>query len=269
MEVLIGRAFANAGDVVWELKDERDRGDFVERTGAVLNKTYGEEVKVVCLCPKQWKGRVVIWLGASGKAALRKADGRVKPAVMKLVQAGAAVVGADLFLQGGEPVKQTRVVDNPREFAGYTFGYNHALFAQRAHDVLTIVSLLRRTRTGPCPNPKTVAIAGWRNTGPVVAAAGALAGEAIDRAAIDTQRSRFGQLLDYRDPMFLPGGAKYLDLPGLIALHAPRPLWLAGEGQEPAIITTAYRAASRSDGLVTFTGEAAQQEAAASHWLLE
>ena len=82
---------------------------------------------------------------------------------------------------------------------------------------------------------KTIAIAGWHSTGPIVAAAGALAGEAIDRAAIDTQRFRFGQLLDYRDPMFLPGGAKYLDLPGLIALNAPRPLWLAGEGQEPAI----------------------------------
>jgi len=268
-EVLIGRTFGNAGDVGWELKDEQDRGDCVERTGTLLNKTYGEEVNVVWLCPKQWKGRIVIWLDDPGKAALRSADGSVKSAVMKLVQAGAAVLGADLFLQGGEPVKQTRVVANPREFAGYTFGYNHTLFAQRTHDVLTIVSLLRRTKTGPCPNPKTIAIAGWHSTGPVVAAAGALAGEAIDRAAIDTQRFRFGQLLDYRDPIFLPGGAKYLDLPGLIALHAPRPLWLAGEGQEPAIITAAYRAASRADGLVTFTGEAAQQEAAASHWLLK
>ena len=69
--------------------------------------------------------------------------------------------------------------------------------------------------------------------------------------------------------MFLPGGAKYLDLPGLIALHAPRPLWLAGEGREPAIITAAYRAASQAEGLVSFTGEAAQQEAAAGQWLLK
>ena len=92
--------------------------------------------------------------------------------------------------------------------------------------MLTIVSLLRHTEVGPCPNPETVAIAGWHKTGPVVAAAGALAGEAIDRVAVDTQGFRFGKLLDYRDPMFLPGGAKYLDLGGLIALNAPRPLWL-------------------------------------------
>ena len=269
VEVLIGRTFGNAGDVGWAFKDEQDRGNCVERTGTLLNKTYGEEVNVVWLCPKHWNGRVVIWLDDPGKAALRSADGSVKPAVLKLVQAGAAVLGADLFLQGGEPVKQTRAVANRREYAGYTFGYNHALFAQRTHDVLTIVSLLRHTEVGPCPNPKTVAIAGWHSTGPIVAAAGALAGEAIDRVAVDTQRFRFGKLLDYRDPMFLPGGAKYLDLRGLIALNAPRPLWLAGEGQEPAIITAAYRAASQADGLVTFTGEAAQQETAAGQWLLK
>jgi len=269
VEVLSGRTLAGAGDVEWKLRDDQDRGDWLERTGTLLNKTHGEEVNIVCLCPKQANGRVVVWLGDSGKAALFGADGRVKPAVLKLVQAGAAALGADLLFQGGEPVKQTRVVANPREFAGYTFGYNHTLFAQRTHDVLTIVRFLRHAEAGPCPNPKIVAVAGWHGAGPIVAAAGALAGEAIDRAAVDTGGFRFGRLLDYRDPMFLPGGAKYLDLPGLIALRAPRPLWLAGEGQEPAIIAAAYRAASGTDALATFTGEAAQREAAAGQWLLE
>jgi len=276
LEVLIGRTYANAGDVEWALKDEQDRGEYVKRTGMLLNKTHGEEVHVVWLCPKQWNGRVVIWLDDAGKAAVCGDDGGVKPAVMNLVQAGAAVLGADLFLQGGEPVEQTRVVANPREFAGYTFGYNPSLFAQRTDDVLSIVSFLRHVNVGPCPNPdlKNISIAGWHGTGPIVATAGALAGDAIDRTAIDTQRFRFGQLLDYRDPMFLPGGAKYLDLPGLIALHVPRPLWLAGEGSQPPTITAAYNAASLTDGVVTyglvpFTGEAAQQEAAASQWLLK
>jgi hypothetical protein len=269
VEVLIGRTFPNAGDVEWKLQSEQDRGEWLERTGALLNKTYGEEVQVVGLCPKQTGDRVIIWLDDQGRSALRNADGSVKPAVLKLVQAGATLLGADLFLQGGEPVKQTRVVANPREFAGYTFGYNHTLFAQRTHDVLTIVSVLRRAKAGPCSNPKTVAIAGWHSAGPIVAAAGAVAGKAIDRAAVDTQGFRFGKLLDYRDPMFLPGGAKYLDVPGLLALHAPRPLWLAGEGQDPAIITAAYGAVSPPDGLVTFTGETSQQEAAAGQWLLK
>lgn len=269
VEVLIGRTLAKAGDVEWKLEDEQDRGQWLEKTGILLNTTYGEELKAVWLCPKQWNGRVVVWLDDQGTSSLRSGDGEVKPAVLKLVQAGAAVMGAELLFQGGEPIEQTRVVANPREFAGYTFGYNHTLFAQRTHDVLSIVSLLRHANAGPCPQPKSVAIAGWRSTGPVVAAAGGLAGNAIDRTAVDTQGFRFGKLLDYRDPMFLPGGAKYLDLPGLLALHAPRPLWLAGEGQEPAIITAAYREDSQTENLVTFSGEAAQQEAAAAEWLLK
>ena len=269
VEVLMGRTFANAGNVGWELENKQDHGDYLEQSGTLLNKTYGEEVNVAWLCPKQFSGRVVIWLDDSGRTAVCNADGSVKPAVMKLVQGGAAVLGADLFLQSSEPVKQTRAVANRREYAGYTFGYNHALFAQRTHDVLTMVSLLRNPKVGPYPNPKTIAIAGWHSTGPIVAAAGALAGEAVDRVAIDTQQFRFGQLFDYRDPMFLPGGAKYLDLPGLIALNAPRPLWLAGEGQEPAVVTDAYHTASQADNLVTFTGEAAEQVATASQWLLK
>jgi hypothetical protein len=171
----------------------------------------------VWLSPKQWNGRAVVWLGDEGKSAVRDEQ------VNRLVKDGAAVLGVNLFLQGGEPVKETAVVKNPREFAGYTHGYNHSLFAQRTHDVLSIVSFLRNAKVGSHTNPKTVAIAGWGEAGPIVAAARALVGAAIDRAAVDTKGFRFGKVSDYRSPMFLPAGAKYLDLPGMIALNAPHP----------------------------------------------
>ena len=132
----------------WNVENRQDRGDYVEIAGTLVNRTYAEEVKLAWLCPKRSDGRAVVWLDSNGKSALRNADGNVKPAVMKLVQGGAMVIGADLLFQGGEPVKQTRVVENPREFAGYTFGYNHALFAQRTHDVLSIVSLLAQDEAG-------------------------------------------------------------------------------------------------------------------------
>jgi dienelactone hydrolase len=257
VEVLIGRTYANVGAVEWKLEDERDRDDRVEMAGTLLNKTYGEEVKVAWLYPKQWNGRVVVWLNDGGKAALQNEH------VLKLVRGGAAVVGADLLFQGGEPVKQTRVVANPREFAGYTFGYNHALFAQRTHDVLTIVAYLRKAQVGSRPNPKSIAVAGWGDTGPIVAAARALAGEAIDRAAVDTGGFRFGKVLDYRHPMFLPGGAKYLDIPGMIALGASQPLWLAGEGGKPEVFGAKFIE------LTSFVGEATQKEASAVEWLLK
>jgi dienelactone hydrolase len=268
-EVLIGRTYANAGEVEWTLKDKQEHSDCIAMTGTLLNKTYHEELNVSWLYPKQGNGRAVVWLDDSGLSALHQADGSIKPSVMKLVKSGAIVLGVDLLMQGGTPVKQTGVVKNPREFAGFTHGYNHALLAQRTHDVLTVVSFLHHAKVGTHTSPKSIAIAGWGGTGPIVAAARALAGEAIDRAAVDTHGFRFGKVLDYRDPMFLPAGAKYLDLPGLLALNAPHALWLAGEGKQPELITAAYHHGSKADALTTFDGQPAQQEDAAIDWLLK
>ena len=161
------------------------------------------------------------------------------------------------------------MVPGPREFAGYTFGYNHALFAQRTHDVLSIVSFLRNAKIAAHPSPTMVSVAGWGRTGPIVAAARALAGTAIDRAALDTNGFRFGKILDYRDEMFLPGGAKYLDLPGMLAVGAPNPLWLAGEGKGPEIVAAAYRSSAKQDELVNFTGDDGEKQASAVAWLLK
>ncbi|MDZ7618821.1 MAG: acetylxylan esterase, partial [Patescibacteria group bacterium] len=269
VEVVLGRGFANAGDVQWQLADEQDHGNWVEKHGTLVNASHGEQVKVTCLRPKQWNGQVVVWLDDRGKASLRDADGGVKPGVAVILESGTAVLGADLLFQDGEPFTQTRMVENPREFAGYTFGYNHALFAQRTHDVLTIVQALRQPGVGLCADVKGVAVAGWGSTGPIAVAAGALAGEAIDCLAADTCGFRFGKLLDYRHPTFLPGGAKYLDLPGLMSLNAPRRLWLAGESEDIPIARQAYRMASRPESLVTFTGDAARKEAEAVRWLLQ
>lgn len=274
VEVLIGRTLASAGDAEWQLKNKTDRDSYVEMTGLVRNKTYNEELPVVWLYPKEWKGRVVVWLDDSGKSALYNNDGSVKPAVLQLVNAGATVLGADLlfqgeFLQDGPGVTQTRLVANPREFAGFTLGYNHALFAQRTHDILTLVTYLRSAAVGAHPKPSAVEVAGFGNAGPVVAAARAVSGAAIDRAVVDYADFRFGDLLDYRDPKFLPGGAKYLDLPGFLALGAPQPLWLAGEANAPAIVSTAYQVGDQAKKLTLFNGAAADKETAAAKWLLE
>jgi hypothetical protein len=272
VEVLIGRTLADVGDVEWQLKDKYDRGDYVEMSGMVRNTTRGEELPVVWLYPKQWNGRVVVWLDDQGKAAILNGEGSARASVLQLVKGGTTVLGADLLYQGdflkdGESPKQARVVANPREFAGYTFGYNPALFAQRTHDVLSLVKFLRTAQVAAHPHPTSVDVAGFGDTGPIVAAARAIAGAAIDRAVVDTGGFRFRKLLDYRDPRFLPGGAKYLDLPGMLALGAPHPLWLAGEGPEPALIAAAYRATGQRGKLTAYTGDASQKETAAIEWL--
>lgn len=268
IEVLIGRTYAQSGTPEWNLTDKQDRGDLVEMSGNLINKQHQEEIKVTWLYPKQWNGKAVVWLDDDGLAALRGPDGKLKPAVQKLIDQGTTVLGANLFQQGTAD-SQNRLVANPREFAGYTFGYNSTLLAKRTHDVLSIVNFLHNAKVGSHPQPQLVAVAGWGKTGPIVAAARALAGDKIARAAIDTQGFRFGKLLDYRHEMFLPGGAKYLDLPGMLALSAPYPLWLAGEGQEPDLVSQAYAAAGKKDALMPFVGPAAEQTAAAAAWLVQ
>lgn len=76
---------------------------------------------------------------------------------------------------------------------------------------------------------ETLDVVGLAGAGPWVAAARAQAGAAISRAAIETGGFRFGKLLDLYDVNLLPGGAKYGDLPGMIALGGDEHLFLMGE----------------------------------------
>ena len=130
VEVHMGRPFDTAGNGTIDIKDNHDRGEYVELSCLIRNETHGEELPVTWLLPKKSNRRAIIWLDDSGKASLRNADGAVKAEVLKLVNSGASVLGADLLFQGdflkdGKPVKETRTVANPRESAAFTYGYNH------------------------------------------------------------------------------------------------------------------------------------------------
>jgi hypothetical protein len=207
----------------------------------------------------------VVWLDDAGKASLYADDGTLRPAVQRLVEAGCAVIGADLlgqgeFLAAGEALTQTPKVASPREFAGYTFGYNPSVAAQRTHDLFTLLAAARG-------EGQPVDVAAFGSLAPVAAAARALAGPQIARAALSTGGFRFDQLRDFRDPRFLPGGAKYLDLPGLLALAVPQPLWLAGEGNGPSLLGDVYRLSENPRQLQVFRGASGDEALAAAEWL--
>ena len=271
-DVIIGRRLPEAGVVQRERIITNDRGDYIEFRDLIRNTEHGEELPVISLLPKHqpWTGRVVVWITGQGKAGLFGADDDPRPEVRKLLDAGTAVISADLLYQGefladGQPLTEARVVENPREFAGYTFGYNHPLFAQRVHDILTLVSFLRDSEFQPGP----VDLLGIEGAGPWVAAAWALAGDAVDSAAVDTGGFRFVDLTSYRDVNFLPGAVKYGDVPGLVALAAPQPLWLAGEGGTvPPLMTAAYQAAGGAAEVTSYDGPKRDVPAAAVRWLL-
>jgi hypothetical protein len=232
---------------------------------------HGEELPVVSLYPTStgWNGKVVIWVDGSGKQALFGEKEELRAEVRRLVDAGNSVVSADLFLQGEflsgvDVVNEQRVVKNPREFAGFTYGYNNSLFAQRVHDVLTLIAFVR----GDDHEPKEVNLIGTGGAGHIVAAARAIAGKAVDKTAVDAGGFRFANITSYRDVNFVPGAVKYGDLPGLLSLSAPLPLWIGGESPVPELVQQAYDAAGKTD-LVQTAGSRLDTLNVAVDWLLK
>ena len=131
------------------------------------------------------------------------------------------------FLADGKPLTSARHAENNQEeFVCYSLGYNDSIAMQRAHDVLTLIAFARSAQ----PSPSQVCLLATDGAGPWAAAALAQAPGSVERAALDTAGFRFTGLKSTFDVNFVPGVAKYGDLPGLLSLAAPTDLWLAGEG---------------------------------------
>jgi dienelactone hydrolase len=248
-ETIIGRRLDQVGSVGRRQIEERDRDGYRYRKVLLGARQHGEELPVVSFLPERTppNKQVVVWIDGQGKSALVDEQGRIVPEIRQLLDAGMTVLSADLLYQGefladGKPLTKARASSNSRAFTGFTFGYNHPLFAQRVHDILTLVSFVRSDRFGS----EHIHLVGVNGAGPWVAAARAMAGADVDSAAIDTGGFRFANLESYRDVNFLPGAVKYGDLPALLALSAPQRLWICGETEESlGIVSAAYTASGQ------------------------
>jgi dienelactone hydrolase len=270
IDTIVGRELPKAGSIEAVQRDSKDRGAWQEIAALLRYPAEEEELPVIILRPKPWNRRTVIWLSEQGKAGLYGEDDQLVAEARKLLSAGTAIVAPDLlhqgeFLTSGQTLLEARRVKNPREFAGFTLGYNRALCAQRAHDVLSVVSWLRY---GEPLRSDVVSLLAAKGTAPWAAAALTQCRGALDRAAIDTAGFRFANLTSVRDVNLLPGVVKYGDLPGLLSLAGPTRLWLAGEGSEvPAIIAAGYRSAGQGEVTAASALPDGHQLAAAVQWL--
>jgi len=221
---LIGRTPPAFKDITREKVDEFKRDSHIEFLDILRLKRHGEVLPVVSLYPKKkWNKGVAVIVSNQGKSALFDAKGEPTAEVLALLNRGTAVVGADLFQQGeflNEPLQQTRKVANSREYAGYSFGYNHTLFARRVHDVMTLLSWVGGFEE---EKPERVTVQAKGNTGAIMAAALLQVG-GIQQAAMENPKFRFANLKSYRHPDFLPGAVKYGDLPALMKLS--RTTWI-------------------------------------------
>jgi dienelactone hydrolase len=271
LDVVLGGGLPAASELEYDQKIKNDSGDHIFMAGLLRHRTHGEELPVVFFYPKQWKGDVIIWLHESGKSGLFQGN-EPRAEVKQLVAAGKAVAGVDLLYQGeflppGQAFDKSPKVSNKREAAAYSFGYNRTVFAQRVHDILTVIAFVKNHERAP----KSIALAGFGGTaGAWAAAARSMAAGVVDRAAVDTAGFRFLKVNDIYSPEFLPGGAKYGDLPGMITAAAPAKLWLAGESSgSRTLIESAYRASGDSGALTMHGGSPEQVTGAALQWLLK
>ncbi|MBT5927299.1 MAG: acetylxylan esterase, partial [Verrucomicrobia bacterium] len=269
IEAIIGRTLSNAGEIELELTQKGEKDGYLEMAGILKNATYGEAVPTLFLHPSDWNGRTLIWPTLKGKSGLFRANGKPRPVVQRALKAGCTVIGLDLFLQGefldaSDEMTQNRLVSNPREFAGYTYGYNSPLFAQRVHDLVTLIAYVHRNEKGA---NQSIELVGLNGAGHWAAAARAVSRDVIHKSAIQTQGFRFSHLTDFRDVNFLHGGAKYGDLPGMLAQGAPSLLWIAGEDKDTENLLKGIYASSGFPDRVTIAPEG--NTAKAVTWLLK
>jgi dienelactone hydrolase len=225
-----------------EVGDKGERDGLTWRRYLLSRKGQGEAVPAFGIKGPQFDGTVVVWVHPRGKASLFE-DGKLTAAARQVLDGRAAILALDAFGTGEFGEVKPRVDE---KFAGYTFGYNRPLLAQRVHDVLTAVAFVRgHERT------KQVHLLGWEEAGPWVLLARSLCGEAVARTAADFAGFRFEKVRDTADPMMLPGALKYGGLAALAALAAPAELYDhnhrgTGSGRW---LRAAYQAAGATDKL--------------------
>jgi dienelactone hydrolase len=233
-------------------------------SGTISRKGQEEAVPISTLNTPAFDGTLVVWIHPEGGASLMQ-DGKPVPAAQAILDKKAGILAPDVFLTGSlKDAKRTPQAKQPNPgFAGYNFGYNRTVLANRVHDILTAVAYARGL-----PGVKQVHLVGFGEAGPWVVLARGLCGDAVARTAADMSQFRFEQILSMGDEMMLPGALRYGGLPVLSALCAPHELYLhntKGAGSD-RWLRAAYRIEGQPERLRRTESRSTPEEVVS--WLL-
>jgi dienelactone hydrolase len=200
---------------------------------------------------------VVVWVHPEGRSSLFH-DGKLVAAAQQIIDKKGAIIAIDVSHSGEHAGKPLAI---NKQFAGFTFGYNRSLLADRVNDILAAVKFARK-------DAKPVHLVGLGKAGPWVLLARGLCGDTVARTAADMDQFRFESLRSMEDEMILPGAVKYGGLPALAALAAPGELFIhnhrgTASGQW---FESAYAAANASKNL--YRADEKVTDEAVIRWLL-
>jgi hypothetical protein len=158
--------------------------------------------------PDKWNERVVIWwdpkhVESAGRNPLESY------AVYGPLEKPAATTSATT-----KPTTRRRGDLNPSYPGGFVLGYNRSPIAQEVCDLLDMIAQVRRSHEGV----KSISLIATGDGAPAALLARALAGDQIDRAAIDLAGFDFDRVENDDDRRLLPGALKYGGIYGFVPL---------------------------------------------------
>ncbi len=240
-------------------KKIRPKEGLVRSYVLVTREGQQEEIPLDIIRGKDFDGTYVVWVHPEGTQSLWGKDGKLVAAAQHIVDNKYGIIAVDVFGVGRQKLSE-RSID--MRYAGYTFGYNRPLVANRVQDILTTITYAKGLQ-----GTKKVQLIGFGEAGPWVVLAGGLTNGQVDRIVADMDQFRFETILTVENEMMLPGALKYGGLPVLSALVAPTDLYLhnlQGTGTN-RWRTAAYRIDRKSNRLHEKMGQAAPEKAV--EWL--
>jgi hypothetical protein len=240
-----------------------DKGGVTTRAMVFSRKGHGERVKGLVVHTNDFDGRGVLWVHPDGVASLWNGD-KLVPAAQALVDKGVGILAIDTFRTGdGKDRPTTNMKVGSLAYAGYFYGYNRALVAERVHDILTAVAWAKAH-----DKVTKIHLVGFDRAGPWVVLARGLCGDAVERTAADLNGFDFAAVKDFDDEMMLPGARKYGGLLALAGTIAPHQLYVhnAKGAGSAEFLQAAYQAAGQPKQLERRDTKA--DPAAVAQWLL-
>ncbi|HEY2574124.1 MAG TPA: acetylxylan esterase [Verrucomicrobiaceae bacterium] len=231
LRVMVGCKAIPKGASAFALGTKDEKGDHLVMRG--VTNCEDRAVDGTFVYPRNWNNAAVLWLSLKGEESIINPHGELSPAAGKLLQEGYAIACPKLYLQGATKnpnvyANRKRKVDGTFEgFAGYQYGYNPSLFAERVCDALAMIAMIRDNEKH---RTDRIVVAGVEGAGAIAAAAAALSEGAVSQVVADLEGFNFAGLNSAWDVNFLPGAVKYGDVPGILSLCSTKTTVLGQKG---------------------------------------
>jgi dienelactone hydrolase len=251
-ETMVGRRLKDVGKVEFHETGPPRIDQLTLQSGYLENLDNREQVSILRVDstdnPDESPRGTVIWVTDAGTVGVHREDHWIDQTARHVAESGFRLLAVDLIgptpdqPAADQPAADQPAADQPaarqpaipqrllsrsddwQGFSGFTYGYNHSLFAQRAHDVLTTIKYARSLGGD-------LHLIGWGAVaGPTAAAASAVAGDELKNLIVDCGGFRFDHVDRHDHPMFIPGAIKYFGVDGLLSLRAPLGLTVCGDG---------------------------------------